>query len=560
MTNETFALLLPELFLLFVATFIYLAGTYVHDRTIWSGVATIGLLMTAVVLVLSPARSEATISMSSELWANINVENAAARLDLAEPVSKDMLSHFGRVLSLGLGLLFVLSCGRTADGGQAPEFYGTLVLLVLGMMLTAAARDMILLFIGIELITIPTYVLLYLARPTRSTDKLTEESAAKYFFLSVFATALMLYGMSFLYGATGETNLVFVYNKLAAGDGALYSSALVKVALLFIVAGLSFKITAVPFHFYAPDVYQGTSNAAAGVLSVAPKLAGFVALARLAAFAMPGAEIYAWRIFLILSMLTMTVGNVLALRQDNVRRMMAYSSIAHAGYMLIGLCALSAAESQQVGAAGGSVNPFGATLFYLAVYGVSTVGLFSILNYLGDEHKQIDHVDDLAGLVSHQPAAAIALAIFLFSLAGIPPLAGFWGKFGLFYAALDFQGGEAAGSIRFWLIALAVVGAVNAAIAAGYYLRLMGLMFFRSPVHLSTARGGGGALVGGLVCAVLVIALGAFPRELNNAAQEAGKLGQRFAQVRAVRTATGPLVAAAPPAPAEQPLAQAAAK
>ena len=256
------------------------------------------------------------------------------------------------------------------------------------------------------------------------------------------------------------------------------------MALLLVFAGMGFRMTAVPFHFYAPDVYQGTSNPNAGLLSTLPKIAGLLVVVRVIMASMPGHELQGlgWRIALVMAVLTMTLGNVLALWQDNIRRLLAYSSIAHAGYMLIGVAVGFAT------AAGGEapleINGIGTALFYLGVYCLATIGAFAALNYLGSAERQIDGVDELNGLGRTRPAAALALAVAMFSLAGVPPLAGFWGKLTLFTGAL-----EVGGTLRPWFVGLAVIGAVNAAIAMAYYLRVVAVMYFRASRDDGQGRG-----------------------------------------------------------------------
>jgi NADH-quinone oxidoreductase subunit N len=279
---------------------------------------------------------------------------------------------------------------------------------------------------------------------------------------------------------------------------------------VLIFAGLGFKVAAAPFHFYAPDVYQGTTNGNAGVLSVLPKIAGFVALLRILAIAMPGLETYGWRIALVLSVLTMTVGNVLALWQDNIRRMLAYSSIANAGYMLIGL-AVGFATVEPLGDAT-RLDGLAALLFYLAVYAVATTGAFAALTYLGGRGKQIDGIDELSGLGRTYPTIAICLAIFMFSLAGLPPLAGFWGKLALFSSALNVdRAADTASVTRMWFLFLAVVGALNAAIAAAYYLKVVAAMYFRPSLATPRGEGGIGAAIAAVYCSLLVVLVGVLP-------------------------------------------------
>lgn len=497
MTGDAILYLLPELLLIAVATGIYVLGAFAASRTAWSCAAVGGIVAAGAALAMqnhSPALS-------------------------GGPLTADALALYGRWLALAVGLLFALLSSRVDADVPRPEFAGTLLMVVAGTMLVAAAGDLVLMFLGLELISIPTYLLLYIAR--RSPD--SQEAAAKYFFLSVLSSAVLLYGLSFLYGVGGSTDLGEVRAAFAARAAAGGLGPLAALALVLVFAGLGFRVAAAPFHFYAPDVYQGTTNGNAGLLSVVPKVAGFVALVRLTMLAMPGMEELGWRMALILAMLTMTVGNVLALWQDNVRRLMAYSSIAHAGYMLIGLAVGFAAAGDAGRPA--AVDGVGALLFYLSVYAVATTGTFAALAWLGRDGEQIDTVDQLAGLGRARPIAGLAIAAFMFSLAGVPPLAGFWGKLQLFLSALSVDsGGASVTPVQGWFLALAVVGVANAAIAAAYYLRIVGVMYFRSAETdaLSPAEGGAGAFAAMLLCAVLTLVLGVLPGPLLQQATLAG--------------------------------------
>jgi NADH-quinone oxidoreductase subunit N len=292
------------------------------------------------------------------------------------------------------------------------------------------------------------------------------------------------------------------------------------------VAGLGFRITAVPFHFYAPDVYQGTATANAAILAFVPKLAGFVALIRLLGYAGPAAAgagltlgmqvpLLLW----ILAAITMTLGNVLALWQDSLARLLAYSSVAHAGYMLIGLTvAPSLLAKADAGDLPGGV---GAVLFYLVAYGAMTVGAFGVIGLLGTAGRRVERVDDLAGLGRSHPGLALLMALFLFSLIGLPLTAGFMGKLLLFFGALAAPSrllSEQAGSL-YWVLAL--IGAVNAAIGAYYYLRIIGVMYLRSPIKpLEQPRSWPG-LVTLWACAAVTIWLGVAPAPMLRLAQAA---------------------------------------
>jgi NADH-quinone oxidoreductase subunit N len=370
-------------------------------------------------------------------------------------------------------------------------------------MFVACANELLLLFLGLELISIPTYVMLYLARQ----DSGAQESAAKYFFLSVFSSALFLYGLSMVYGASGTTNLVAITHFATHLQQPLPATLL--IALGFLLAALGFKVAAVPFHFYAPDVYQGTTNTLAALLAWVPKAAGFIAMIRLITFALPSLAEPAARLAWVLAVLSMTIGNVLGLMQDNLRRLFAYSSIAHAGYMLIGIGVGAAGGERYLGTTGTS-----SVVFYLVAYGVMTLGAFASIVYLSSSNRSVETVSDLAGLGRSQPAVALALAVFMFSLTGIPATAGFWGKFAVFSSAL------ASGDARY--VWVAVIGVINAAISSYYYLRIIGMMYLNDSFTPLEVKGGRSALSVVACCAVATLLIGVVPGPLMTWASAAG--------------------------------------
>jgi NADH-quinone oxidoreductase subunit N len=296
-------------------------------------------------------------------------------------------------------------------------------------------------------------------------------------------------------------------------------------------------MAAAPFHFYAPDVYQGTTSINAGILAVVPKLAGLIALIRFTLALPPDQFALAWQLLVVLSLVTMTVGNVSALWQTNVRRLLAFSSIAHSGYMLIGVAVALAAARQGDSASGGVA----AALFYVVVYALASFGSFAALAWLGASDRDVNELDELSGLSRSQPLAAAALAVFLFSLAGIPPLAGFWGKLALFGSAVRLASGDP--STATWFVVLAIAGALNAAIAAAYYLRFIAaLYFYDEPAEPAPARGGGGAMAATLVALALVLLTGFFPNLLAGQTQrsEAGAMQTSARRRPAVQAAASP--------------------
>ncbi len=412
----------------------------------------------------------------------------------------DSLVWFTRGLTMSAGMLLTLVLWNQIDDAHAAEAHACLLSIVAGTCLVSAANDLVSLFLALELVSIPTYVILYLPRR----DLMGGEATLKYFLLSVFSSALVLYGMSWLYGVAGSTNFVAIREVLSnraphAGEGML------EIAFALLVAGLCFRIAAVPFHFYAPDVFQGTTASNAALLSLVPKIVGFVALMRL--IPLSGAtdgwqrwvpEFNTKLLLGVLAVATMFVGNLMALRQKHLYRLMAYSSIAHAGYMLVGLAI-------------GDVLPVGgreAILFYLATYGLMTIGVFALLSAGGGEGLPLQTDAELRGLSRTQPMIALLLAVCLFSLTGLPPTAGFLGKLNLFLAA--WSDATRIGRV------LAILMALNAAIGAYYYLRLVALMFLEpaAQTEVRPVRVAWAPWLAGVVCALATIAIFVSPQWL----------------------------------------------
>ncbi len=552
----TFSLIVPEAILLFTACVLFVGATFRGNRHLWGTVALIGLAaagvatwVTAVRVPTVERRQEALVQDPANPFGE---PTAPVRADLySGPLLQSRLAVWTGALALVAGAVLVLFSWNEVADRQAAEYQACLLVIVMGLALTGLANDLVTLFLALEFISIPTYVILYLQR----TDRPAQEAAAKYFLLSIFASAFLLFGFSYLYGLTGTTNIPALLNGLTH-DTPLQPEQLRDpnklpllslVALMMVVAGLGFKITAVPFHFYAPDVYQGTTPSTAAILAFMPKAAGFVALIRVLGFirpedaldmvmgrrvAPPGSALSAQVpiLLFILSVLTMSLGNVLALLQDNVKRILAYSSVAHAGYMLIGLAVapdLSYAPNYLRGDP--AVGGVEAVLFYLVAYGAMTVGAFAVLAYLSTPERPVETVDDLAGLGSSRSGAAILMAVFLFSLIGIPFTAGFMGKLLLFFSALatpvktgglSLQAQELALAEHAKLFRwLALVGAINAAVGAWYYLRIVMAMYLRTPIKpiekprtwpLSVALG---------TCAVVTLLFGIYPRPMVNASR-----------------------------------------
>jgi len=510
LTLQSIEVLVPEIIVVATAALVLVGGAFSSTRDLWNLVSVVGLGLAGAALVWQ--------QMSPGLGPHLREAEQAAAFG---PLIVDVLAHALRWLVLVSGILFVLVASRSAEERLATDYLGSILLVIAGMMLVCVAGDLILLVLGLELISIPTYILLYLGRR----DAASQEAAAKYFYLSVLSSAILLYGLSFLYGVAGSIELTEIRAQLPSINRSTVPQIsdqlrpLLPVGVLLIVGGLGFKIAAVPFHFYAPDVYQGTTNGNAGLLSVAPKIAGMVALVRIATAIGPSIESIGWQTIAVLAIVTMTLGNVLALWQTNIRRMLAYSSIAHAGYMLIGITVGMAAAER--GPTDGSLYGYGATLFYLLTYSLVTIGTFAALAYLGRKEKEIDTVDDLAGLGRSYPLIAFVVAAFMFSLTGIPPMPGFWGKLALFITTLDMV--RIAGDDRVWFVVLALAGALNAAISAGYYLKVVGAIYFRKPINVPRGEGGLGARLAVYGAAALTAVVAIFPGVFLQTARNAGQ-------------------------------------
>ena len=358
---------------------------------------------------------------------------------------------FNAVIGAAALLVLLLSTGYLSRRGVAPgEHYALVLFATVGMMLMAAGTDLLVIFLALELMSLSLYVLAgsFRARPEGN------EAALKYFLLGAFASGFFLYGIALLYGATGTTNLARLGTALAAPGAARSPMVLAGLALLLV--GFAFKTSAVPFHQWAPDVYQGAPTSVAAFIATGSKAAAFGGLLRVLA-AMRPLEGDWTAVLWGLAALSMTVGNVVALVQGNVKRLLAYSSVAHVGYMLVGLAA-----GLEPGAP--------AVAFYLAVYAVASVGAFGTILLLERDGEEATDLGAFGGLAGRHPILALCLTVFLLALIGMPPTAGFVGKFYLFSAA-----------IQRGLVGLAVLGVLNSAVAAYYYLRLIVYMYMREP-------------------------------------------------------------------------------
>ena len=369
------------------------------------------------------------------------------------------------------------------------EYYALILASVLGMMFLAAATDLLMLFLALELMSIPIYALAGFQRSSLRSN----EAALKYFMIGSFASAILLYGSALLYGATGTISFM----EIAESFDPESPLAMLGVGLLLI--GLGFKISSVPFHQWAPDVYEGAPATISGFMATTVKVAAFGVLLRVLAVALqPGQDSIYWVLWW-LSVLSMTVGNIMAILQQNIKRMLAYSSIAHAGYLLVGVCA-------------GTQAGYSAVLFYLMAYTFMTIGAFAVVVVLARDGRETTGIDDLSGLWSTRPLPAAVMAISMFALAGIPFTAGFMGKFQLFSAAVSraISIGDSS------LVWLAIFGVANSAISLAYYLRVPIVMYMREPQADSPGREAPGSFetLVLLACAAATLLLGLFPHDV----------------------------------------------
>jgi NADH-quinone oxidoreductase subunit N len=463
-------------------------------------VATLIMVLTALV----QSRGQRALAYLSLTGFGVALGGAVVAHANPGPAFRDMLivdgfATFFRVVVIGVGILTVLSSlgYLRREGAESGEYYSLLMYSVVGQCVMVAANDLIIIFIGLEISSIASYVLAgYLrARPKAS------EAAIKYFLLGSFATAFLLYGVAWLYGIAGSTYLTDIRAMLVA-RGPMSSPILVSAAAALVFVGLAFKVSAWPFQVWAPDVYEGAPAPVAAFLSAGPKAAAFAVFLRVFTVAF-GPISSRWEPLLWASALaTMVVGNFAALMQTNVKRLLAYSSIAHAGYVLVAVTAHS-----EIGTA--------AAMFYLAAYALMNVGAFTVVAHVCGKGERYVEVKDLAGLGVRQPVTAALLSIFLLSLIGVPLTGGFFGKFYIFRAALHSD-----------LIWLTVFGLLTSAVAAYYYLRIVVVMYMHEPAEATADLPPlGGALGTALWLSALgTLVLGIYPPLILNFAARSALL------------------------------------
>jgi len=479
-TQADYLRFLPEIIMVVVGTLIMLLQGMMGDNKKRS--------LTALTLLGFAA------ALAAAVMANNNPGTSFTNMMVV-----DGFGTFFRVLVIAVGILTVLSSSQylRREHAESSEYYALLLFSVTGQCVMATANELIMIFIGLEISSIATYVLAGYLRD----DKRNNEAALKYFLLGSFATAFFLYGVAWIYGTTGSTNLSDIRTFLVT-PGVHRNLILPGTAAALMFVGLAFKVSAAPFQVWAPDVYQGAPAPVTLFMSAGPKAAAFAIFLRIFMTAFEPIT-SRWEPFVWSSaLLTMIIGNFAALTQTNIKRMLAYSSIAHAGYVMVAITAHS-----QIGIA--------AAMFYLAAYAMMNIGAFAVITHFSRQGEKFVNIEDMAGLGWKQPVTAGLFTIFLLSLIGVPLTGGFFGKFYIFKAALDAD-----------LVWLAVLGLLNSAVAAYYYLRVIVVMYMQEPgestVTLEPLSAGIRTTLWATALGTLI--LGIFPSLLLNFARNSSAL------------------------------------
>jgi NADH-quinone oxidoreductase subunit N len=474
--------ILPEILMIITGTLIMVLEPLIggNKRNAFSSVTLVGFIAALVAAVAA---------------------NDYPGLSFSNMLIVDGFATYFRVLVIGVGIFTVLNSAQylRREHAASAEYYALLLFSVAGQCVMATANELIMIFIGLEISSIATYILAGYLRD----DKRNNEAALKYFLLGSFATAFLLYGIAWIYGTTGSTNLGEIRSFLMNGGGARnLTLAGTAAALMFV--GFAFKVSAAPFQIWAPDVYQGAPAPVTLFMSAGPKAAAFAVFMRVFIVAF-GPITNRWEPFVWSSaLLTMVIGNFAALLQTNIKRLMAYSSIAHAGYVMVAIAA-----HNQVGVA--------AAMFYLAAYAFMNIGAFAVITHFSRQGEKYVNVEDLAGLGWKQPVTAALFSIFLLSLIGVPLTGGFFGKFYIFKAALDAN-----------LVWLSILGLLNSAVAAYYYLRILVVMYMHEPGEstLTLEPLSPGIRTTLWAAALGTLILGIFPSLLLNFAANSSSLGK----------------------------------
>ena len=480
MTAHDIYLIAPEIALAAVGGAVVVLDLLLRDKRLLPLIAVLGLLV--------------PVGFAVVLWIDVSAESSGALTGLFDTVVVDKFALFFKFLVLSIVALVVLGSRDFADRFHRSqgEFYGIILLSAVGMMLVAATKELVSIYISLELATLPIAALAAFMRDERSS-----EAGLKFLLLSAVSSALLLYGMVLVYAFTGSTHLDVIAGSISSGS-VPFGSNVMLVGITLIVVGFGFKISMVPFQMWVPDVYEGSPTPVAAFLSVASKAAGFAVVLRVFYVAFGSVDVDWSTLFAVLAALSMTVGNLVAILQNNVKRLLGYSTIAQAGYILVGVAAVAASTP------GGGVDGLGPSgvLFYLAAYAVTNLAAFFAVMAIANRTGS-DQIDDLAGMAKRSPILSGVLALSMISLIGIPPTAGFMGKLYLFNAAVSSD-----------LVWLAVVGVLNSVVSAYYYLRVVKTMYLGTAESEERITYSSPVLVAVAVSAIGILLIGVLPGPL----------------------------------------------
>lgn len=462
--NMSFAL--PEMWLLLMSCVVLLVVAYTGGKRVeWvAGLSQFSLLMTAVLVYLNLEQFGVAFSGN---------------------YVKDPLSDVLKLAISLINMLVILYCGRYLQDRnlRSGEFYVLALFSTLGMLVMVSGHTMLTLYLGLELMSLCLYAMVAMHRDS----VIATEAAMKYFILGALASGMLLYGMSMIYGVTGSLDIAEIASAVSQPDANL---TVLSFALVFIVIGIGFKFSAVPFHMWLPDVYHGAPTAMTLFLAAAPKIAAFALLIRILVDGL-GSLHGQWQdMVILLAVLSMIVGNLLAIAQTNLKRMLAYSTISHVGFLLMGI--LSGTEAG-----------YAAAMFYILIYALMTVGAFGMILLISRQGFEADNISDYKGLAKQHPWYALMMLILMFSMAGIPPLAGFYAKLTVIKSVIDVN-----------LLAVALVAVIMSVIGAFYYLRMIKVMYFDDPESEFIVAPSAPVRVLFSANCLMVLALGLFPGAL----------------------------------------------
>jgi NADH-quinone oxidoreductase subunit N len=476
MTQTDLLILLPNILLVIWACALLIADLFIPKsrKGITATLAAFGLAMVMGIVLAQSGREYTAFN---------------------DMILVDRFSIFLNVLFLATGLFGIAIAYEYLKrmGIERGEYYSLILFSITGMMLMAQAADLIVIFLGLELLSIPLYILAAWARPRVE----SEEAGLKYFLLGSFATGFVVYGIALIFGATGSTNFTEILFKIKMGEAI---TTLLLAGSAFLLVGFGFKVAAVPFHMWTPDVYQGAPTSVTGFMAVGAKAAGFAALLRIFATAFPSLSVDLVPILWGLAAATMIVGNLVAISQKDIKRMLAYSSIAHAGYILMAFVPYGNASVAQ--------DSIASALFYLVTYGITSFGAWALVISLEKTEGKGLEISDYAGLGKKNPVMAVAMTVFMLSLTGVPPTLGLVGKIYLFRSVVE--GG---------FIGLALIGVITSLISAFYYLRVVVVMFMQEGEPKVEGEAWLNLTIGAAALATVILSF--FPAGLFNAASEA---------------------------------------